>query len=164
MAEEILTGASPKATEMLIEAYQGFTDASDILDGLTPEQAVTKLESWPYSVAEQVAHMLFYQLRALATINTGVESEVPTAADGWPAVTQEDWPRLKDEFLAVLEKNRVLARDPESLNRLYPANSNATVGFYILHMVTHDCYHLGQIALLRRMMGAWPPPNGGNTW
>lgn len=164
MKDDIITGASPKGTEMLIEAWTGFTDASDILDGLSPEQAVTKREGWPYSVAEQVAHMLFYQERSLRTIETGLEADVPTAADGWPAVTEDDWPRLKDDFLAILEKNRELARNPDILDKPYPANSRVTIGFYLLHMVTHDCYHLGQIALLRRLMGAWPPPNGGNTW
>jgi len=24
--------------------------------------------------------------------------------------------------------------------------------------------HFGQIALLRRMLGAWPPPGGGDPW
>jgi len=31
-------------------------------------------------------------------------------------------------------------------------------------MGQHVSYHVGQIALLRRMMGAWPPPGGGDTW
>jgi hypothetical protein len=25
-------------------------------------------------------------------------------------------------------------------------------------------YHVGQIALLRRQAGAWPPERGGDTW
>jgi hypothetical protein len=24
--------------------------------------------------------------------------------------------------------------------------------------------HLGQVVLLRRLLGAWPPPGGGDTW
>ena len=31
-------------------------------------------------------------------------------------------------------------------------------------MGNHVSYHVGQIALLRRMMNAWPPPGGGDTW
>ena len=31
-------------------------------------------------------------------------------------------------------------------------------------MGNHISYHVAQIALLRRMMGAWPPPGGGDTW
>ncbi len=65
MSSEPIKGASPIATEKLIEVWQGFTHASDLLDGLTLEQAVTKLETWPYSVPEQVAHMIFWQRHAL---------------------------------------------------------------------------------------------------
>ena len=31
-------------------------------------------------------------------------------------------------------------------------------------MGNHVSYHGGQIALVRRMLGAWPPPGGGDTW
>ena len=30
--------------------------------------------------------------------------------------------------------------------------------------VAHNSYHTGQIAMLRRMLGAWPPQGGGDTW
>jgi len=28
----------------------------------------------------------------------------------------------------------------------------------------HNSYHLGQVVLMRQMLGAWPPPSGGLTW
>lgn len=162
MSDEILTAASPKAIEKLIEEWSAFTPASRTLDGLTPEQAVTKLEGWPYSIAEQVAHMLFWQRHNFAVIETGVEPKVPTATVGWPVVTKDDWPRLKDEFLAGLQKSREMARDPETLGRI--AIRNLTVGLRLVWFTSHDAYHLGQIALMRRLIGAWPPPGGGDTW
>jgi uncharacterized damage-inducible protein DinB len=30
--------------------------------------------------------------------------------------------------------------------------------------MVHNSYHVGQIAMLRRMLGAWPPQSGGDTW
>jgi uncharacterized damage-inducible protein DinB len=30
--------------------------------------------------------------------------------------------------------------------------------------MAHNSYHIGQIAMLRRMLGAWPPKAGGDTW
>jgi len=30
--------------------------------------------------------------------------------------------------------------------------------------LVHNSYHVGQIAMLRRMFGAWPPRGGGDTW
>ena len=28
----------------------------------------------------------------------------------------------------------------------------------------HNSYHVGQIAMIRRALGAWPPQGGGDTW
>lgn len=159
MAEEVYTAASPKAVEGLIEAWSSFTPASRALDGLTPEQATTKLEGWPYSVAEVVAHMFFWQRHDHETIQTGSEPDVPAGAD-WPAVAEDDWPRLKDEFLATLERSRKLARDPENLERLI-LGGRFTVGLRMVWFTGHNAYHLGQVVLMRRILGAWPPPGGG---
>lgn len=159
MAEEVYTASSPKAVEGLIEAWSSFTPASRALDGLTPEQAVTRLEGWPYSMAEVVAHMLFWQRHDHATIQTGAEPEVAAGAD-WPAVTEDDWPRLKDEFLASLEGSREIARDPETLERLI-LGGKFTVGLRMVWFTGHNAYHLGQIVMMRRILGMWPPPGGG---
>jgi uncharacterized damage-inducible protein DinB len=35
----------------------------------------------------------------------------------------------------------------------------------MLHAIAaHNSYHLGQVVVLRQMLGAWPPPSGGLTW
>jgi uncharacterized damage-inducible protein DinB len=31
-------------------------------------------------------------------------------------------------------------------------------------MAAHNSYHSGQIAMLLRAFGAWPPAGGGDTW
>lgn len=31
-------------------------------------------------------------------------------------------------------------------------------------LADHNTYHFGQIVSLRRQLGAWPPPSGGQTW
>jgi hypothetical protein len=28
----------------------------------------------------------------------------------------------------------------------------------------HNGHHLGQVVLMRQMLGAWPPPSGSYTW
>jgi uncharacterized damage-inducible protein DinB len=156
VAEDVYTTASPKAVEGLIEAWSSFTPASRALEGLTPEQALTKLGGWPYSVAELLAHMLFWQRHDHATVESGEEPEVAPGAD-WPAVTERDWPRLKDEFLASLEKSREMTREPGALDRLI-LGGRFSVGLRMVWFTGHNAYHLGQVVLLRRMLGAWPPP------
>lgn len=159
MSDEVFTTASPKAIQGLIEDWSAFTPASRALDGLTSELAVTKLEGWPYSIAELVAHMLFWQQHDHATIETGVEPET-TSAQSWPSVGKEDWPQLKDAFLAALDKSRQMASDSENLNRLI-LGGRYSVGLRMVWFTGHNAYHLGQVVLMRRILGAWPPPGGG---
>lgn len=162
MSDERFTSASPKAIEGLIEEWSSFTPASRALDGLEPEQAVTRLDGWPYSIAEVVAHMLYWQLKDFETIESGEEAVVATAEESWPEVTPEDWPRVKEEFLASLERSREMARDPEMLER-FILGGRFTVGLRMVWFTGHNAYHLGQVVLMRRILGAWPPPGGGNT-
>jgi uncharacterized damage-inducible protein DinB len=117
-----------------------------------------KLEGWPHSIAEVVAHMLCWQKNDIATIETGVEPKV-TPEENWPAVSKEDWPRLKDEFLASLEKSREMART-ENLDRLI-LGGKFSVRLRMVWFTGHNAYHLGQVVLMRRILGAWPPPGGG---
>ena len=154
MTEETLTTASPKSVEGLIEEWSPFTKASVALENLNTTQAITKLEGWPYSIAEVVAHMLFWQQKDFETIETGVEPEVATDAD-WPTVTEKDWPQLKDDFLASLEKSRQMARN-ENLERPILGNK-FTVGLRMVWFTGHNAYHLGQVILMRRILNAWPP-------
>ena len=32
------------------------------------------------------------------------------------------------------------------------------------HVAQHNAYHLGQIVVLRQVLGIWPPPAGSYTW
>jgi uncharacterized damage-inducible protein DinB len=34
----------------------------------------------------------------------------------------------------------------------------------LMQLVAHNSYHLGQIAMLRRALGVWPPRGGGDSW
>jgi len=158
-SEEIVTPSSARFVEGMIENWSSFVPATRALDDLTPAQALTKLEGWPHSIAEVVAHMLFWQRHDLTTIETGAEPEAPAEAN-WPVVSEADWPRLKDEFLAALEQSKALTLDPEQLNRPILDNQ-LTVGARLVWFTGHNAYHLGQVVFMRRILGAWPPPGGG---
>jgi len=159
MADELLTPSSPKAIEGLIEAWSSFTPATRALEGLTPEQAVAKLDGWPHSIAQVVAHMLYWQQSDFETIETGSEPEDPTPAEDFPTVAAEDWPRVKDAFLASLERSKAMARDAALLERPI-LDGRFTVGLRMVWFSGHNAYHVGQVVFMRRVLGAWPPPGG----
>ena len=39
-----------------------------------------------------------------------------------------------------------------------------TLEAVLWQMVAHNSYHVGQIAMVRRALGAWPPRGGGDSW
>jgi len=44
------------------------------------------------------------------------------------------------------------------------SSRDSTVHAMLWQIAMHNSYHAGQIALLRRQAGAWPPERGGDTW
>jgi uncharacterized damage-inducible protein DinB len=56
-----------------------------------------------------------------------------------------------------------LQREIESV---YEGDKNVagTLEAVLWQMVAHNSYHVGQIAMIRRTLGAWPPCGGGDTW
>lgn len=149
---------------MLSDGAGGFTPFARALDGLSAEDAVRKPEGSPHSVADVLAHMVFWQERFLRMVDGEEPTPVAHASDGWPSVTAEEWPDLVRRYLAGLERYRALARDADALARPLAKGRDRSVGAGVASYFVHEAHHLGQVILLRRMLGAWPPPGGGDTW
>jgi uncharacterized damage-inducible protein DinB len=151
--------------ELLIETFPHIPPAR-ALDDLASEEAERRLPGATHSVAEIVAHLSFWQewfwdrCRGVATPMVG------SAAEGWPGVEPGSWPSLRARFLSGLERiaaveetNRAVAPAIE-----FPPLGHYSVGDAIVHIAQHNAHHLGQVILLRQMMGRWPPPSGSYTW
>lgn len=162
---DLIPGPSAAALAYLLsDQAVGFTPFARALSGLSPEVAVRCPPGSPHSPAEVLAHMVFWQRRLLDAIDGADIGKVEHAADGWPGATAAEWPGLVSRFLAGLERYRALAEDDELLQRPVREGSGLTVGAQLVDYYMHDVHHLGQIILLRRMLGAWPPPGGGDSW
>ena len=164
MTEPLLAPRPEFLQFLLADGVGGFTPFARALDGLSPEDAVRKPEGSPHSVAEVVAHMVFWQERFLRIVDGEAPAPVKHAADGWPAVTAEEWPGLVRRYLAGLGRFRDIAGDEDELRRPLVEGRDRSVGASLASYYLHDAHHLGQVILLRRMLGAWPPPGGGDTW
>src|SRR5690606_20064580 len=150
---------SPEVLQFLLsDGSGGFTPFRRALDGLSGDQAVLKPAGSPHSVADILAHMVFWQERFLAMVDGAAPRPVPHAADGWPEVGADEWPRLVERYLAGLERYKELAADPAALARPLVEGRERTVGASVLSYYVHEAHHLGQLILVRRLIGAWPPP------
>lgn len=84
-------------------------------------------------------------------------------------VTPGDWPALQQRFLAGLDRAASFERggrvdDPIAPPIEFPPLAAYTIRDAQVHISTHNAHHLGQIILLRQILGLWPPPAGSWTW
>ena len=158
-----------RAHELLIETTPHIAPSS-ALEGLTIEDAERRLLNTSHSIAEIVAHMDFWQSWFCRRCTGEGEPPPAKAALGWPAVRPGSWPEVQAKFLAGLERAANLEKDERTAEKRitpaieHPPLAEYTVGDALVHMANHNAYHLGQVVLLRQLMGLWPPPAGGYTW
>ncbi|MCC7477110.1 DinB family protein [bacterium] len=131
-----------------------FEAPARILSGLSGEQACVQLPGVPWSIAGLLAHMIFWQERRLGWAQ-GLEQPDFGPEQNFPQVSAEQWPGLVQRFLEGFAALEALATPENSARQLYRGRS---VGFMLASQSCHSAYHLGQIVLLRRLQGLWPPP------
>ena len=137
---------------------------ADIFDGLDWEQAGARPEGAPYSVFQLLNHLAYWQEFGLRWLD-GESPEVPEhAAGSWPGEVApdgpEEWAGAIERFRAGLAEYERRAGEDDLFVRLGPKTALEVIQL----VASHNSYHAGQVAVLRRMLGAWPPPGGGVTW
>ena len=158
------------AKELLTEPI-GFLAPARALEGLSSELADRRVEGASHSIAEIVAHLNFWQNWFIRRAEGTAAPMVQRAAEGWPAVTPGSWPALQQQFVDGLSRLTAWADAAgETLDTaLMPAIEFPPLAHYtkrdvLVHVATHNAHHLGQVILLRQLLGAWPPPAGSWTW
>ena len=146
-------------------------DPAGILEGLTHEQAHTKPQGLPYSIAELVAHMCFWQEWFNACLINGFTGIPKHSVGGWPAVDLNGWASLRERYVRAIEDaKRLAAESPSLADPLLPPEANVqslareSRGSALMRAAMHNSHHFGQIITMRRLMGLWPPPGGTITW
>jgi uncharacterized damage-inducible protein DinB len=139
-----------------------------VLDGLSAEDAERRITGAPHSIAEIVAHLAFWQDWFYARCIGQAIPLVASAAAGWPPTTTGSWPLVQSRFIDRLQQLAALA-DGDVTRPVKPSIefgplANYTVGEALVHVATHNGHHLGQVILLRQLLGSWPPPAGSWTW
>ena len=152
---------------LLVDTYVHMPPAQ-MLSDLSEGDASAKPGRAPHSIAEIVAHLQFWQSWFLKRCQGVPEPMVTTASLGWPSVPDGGWAAIRDAFLAgSQEANALSAGDlTRSITPAieFPAMAAYTVSDALTHIAVHNAHHLGQVVLLRQMLGVWPPPSGSWTW
>jgi hypothetical protein len=153
--------ASPGAVGELLDGGGEFVSPEHILDDLTEEQARALPPGSPYSIAQVVAHMAFWQSATLAKL-TGAALERPAhLEDSFAAPAPGGWRACVETFLRGISTAKNLAAT--SAGRTSPDREDTSVPYDLAESALHNAYHLGQIVLLRQMQGLWPPAEGDSN-
>ena len=152
------------ARHLLVETYPHIPPFSAI-DQLTPEQASRRIDGADHSIAELVTHMTFWQNWFCDRCDGMPAPLVAHAADGWPAPGA--WPDVHAAFRRGVHRAIALGNRADDVITPaieFPPLSHYTVRDALVHMAQHNPHHIGQVVLLRQIMGLWPPPAGSFTW
>ena len=136
----------------------------DLFDGLDWRAAGARPDNSPHSVFQLLNHMTYWQDWAVKWLEGGKPPTPRRAAGSWPGepapAAKQEWEQAVRHFGSGLE---ALGRQSCRLDRF--ARHGSKTRLEMLHTIaSHNSYHAGQVALLRRMLGAWPPPSGGLSW
>jgi uncharacterized damage-inducible protein DinB len=166
---------SQRSLPELLRGKGAHVDPLACVEDISAETAARQVAGFPHSIGALVYHMNFwmgYDLRRLR----GEQPAYPQHnAESFPSspspAGEKDWDRLRDDFARFIAEHVKLAESSrEELERaVEPTNHrhielSSTLEAVLWQTVGHNSYHVGQIAMIRRMLGAWPPKAGGDSW
>jgi len=146
----------------LLGSSDAHGDFDTTVAGLAPELRGRRPPGLPHSPWELLEHLRFTQHDILEFCRNAAYEEPTWPADYWPASAgpprAEDWDASLAAFRRDREALRELATDPAvDPFATIPHGSGQTYLRELLLVADHNAYHLGQLVLTRRLLGAWPP-------
>jgi uncharacterized damage-inducible protein DinB len=164
----------------LVYGKGAHVDPVACVEDISAELAARIVTGYPHSIWQIVEHMNYWMDYELANIARQNPRYPDKAIESWPThpnpatpnkSADEAWQTTTRRFTDLLAR---LARHAESdaaalERKVQNASSSqssreSTVHAMLWQITAHNSYHAGQITMLRRQFGAWPPERGGDTW
>ncbi len=151
---------------VLLHGHGAHVATATVFDGLDWRVSGERPPQAPYSVWQLLQHMIFWQDFLLAEVR-GETPKGPAHAKGsWPGgdvpASEQAWQEAVAHFkaglLAALQQTGTSLGDP------LVSRPQRTRAEDLAALASHNSYHAGEVTLVRRQLGAWPPPTGGDTW
>ena len=166
---------SRRALTELLRGKGSHADPLACVEDISAELAARQVAGFPHSIGQMVFHMNYWMSYELRRIRGERPAYPEHAAESWPATgapgDAQEWDRLRRDLAWLLAEYAKLAKSsPAEMQReIESAHAgdkkvSGTLEAVLWQMVAHNSYHLGQIAMVRRMLGAWPPRGGGDSW
>ena len=138
------------------EAHAGFEAA---VAGVPAALRGTQPEGLPYSPWQMLEHLRITQHDILDFCVNAAYKELSWPKDYWPSAaappSDAAWQESVDAFREDREALQALARDLPDLNARIAHGSGQTYLRELLLVADHSAYHLGELVMLRRLLGNW---------
>jgi hypothetical protein len=139
------------------DAHAGFDAA---VEGLPPELRGMAPPGLPYSPWQLVEHIRRTQADILEFCQPAGYQKKEWPKDYWPDGASPPSPKAWDESIAAVRRDRkalaALTVDGKvDLTAPVPSGTGQTYLREILLVADHTAYHVGELIVVRRLLGAW---------
>lgn len=156
-------GKSQRIRKLLLEQLEGknaHADFDQATQGITYKQAGINVERVPHTIWDLIEHIRIGQEDILEFCKNPDYEAIEWPDDYWPVSSSPD---SKDEFEESIqqvregiEEMKALIRDPKNdLQTEFDHGEGQTLFREAMLIVDHNAYHIGQIVLIRRLLGIW---------
>jgi len=133
-----------------------------VVSGLSPKLRGQVPAGLPYSVWQLLEHLRITQQDILDFCVNASYTERDWPDDYWPQTkapaSDSAWDESVESFRKDREALKRLAVDESvDLMAVVPAGEDQTYLRELLLVADHTAYHLGEMVVVRRALGAWPP-------
>jgi uncharacterized damage-inducible protein DinB len=130
------------------------------VDGLAPELRGRRPAGLPWSAWEILEHIRRAQHDLLDFCRNPSYRELKWPDDYWPGKPEPPNATAWDECLAAIRRERAefarfTTEDGRDLTAKIPHGTGQTYLRTVLVAMDHCAYHVGQIVVVRRLLGAW---------
>ena len=143
----------------MIDWHDAHVDFDTAVDGIAPEMRGRVVAGMPHSLWQLVEHLRRAQHDILDFCRNPGYQELQWPDDYWPTDAEPPpgaWDSSLAGYRADREALQALAADSGTdLLASIPHGSGQTYLRELLLVADHAAYHIGQIVLIRRLLGTW---------
>jgi DinB superfamily len=145
----------------LLDGHEAHADWKQALAGLPAKLRGVRPDGAPHSIWDLIEHMRIAQWDILEFSRNGEHVSPDWPSGYWPASgktpSDRDWKSCLRKFAAdAAAMKKLVARSKTDLTAKIPHGTGQTVLREALLLADHNSYHVGQIVLVRRLLGDWP--------
>ncbi len=134
----------------------------DVIDGIPADMRGQQPEGLPYSLWQLLEHLRLTQRDILDFCRHSDYAEPTVPDDFWPDSVSPPsagaWEASISQFRADLQAMQDLVADPGTdLFASIPHGDGQTILCETVLLADHNAHHVGQLIIVRPLLGIWPP-------